>query len=76
MFEFLKIYSLPVLFWGALFFVIRNYFKTEIDTSFEKKMENHKHDLQIASEEARFDFQRKIKARKILPALREDFRML
>jgi len=58
--EILKTIGIPAAVWTILFFATKKYLENTIAASFDKKLEDHKHDLQIASEEAKFDFQRKI----------------
>lgn len=45
---------------GILLFIIRNWLKGNINSHFNKKLENHKHDLQKITEDIKYDYQRKI----------------
>ncbi|MGG4155873.1 hypothetical protein [Peribacillus muralis] len=45
---------------GILLFIIRNWFKGNINSHFNKKLESHKHDLQKITEDIKYDYQRKI----------------
>lgn len=55
------------LFWGFLVFVgvlirtvVTRYVKKAVDHRFEARLETHKHNLQLAGEEVRFDLQRRL----------------
>lgn len=45
---------------GLVLYLIRALIKDKINNYFGKKMENHKHNLQLITEQAKFDYQRKI----------------
>lgn len=45
---------------GVLLFFIRNWLKGSVNSHFNKKLENHRHDLQKITEDIKYDYQRKI----------------
>lgn len=58
--EFLVLFGIPASITTLLFFILRKYFGTKIDTAFKKNIEKYKQELLVATEHSKFDFQRKI----------------
>ncbi len=59
-YEYLFIYLAPIGIPTFLFFLFKKYFGGIIDSTFTKEVESFKHKLEIATEEVRFSFQKKI----------------
>jgi len=59
-YEYLIIYLAPIGIPTILFFLFKKYFGGLIDNAFSKEIETFKQKLEVATEEIRFDFQKKI----------------
>lgn len=59
-FEYLLIYLAPIGIPTILFFIFKKYFGGVIDRAFSKEIETFKQKLEVATEEIRFNFQKKI----------------
>ena len=59
-YNYILYYFLPITIPTVLFFIFKKYFGGIIDKTFTKEIETYKQKLSIATEEVRFDHQRKI----------------
>ncbi|MDF2039857.1 hypothetical protein P2R12_23225 [Cytobacillus oceanisediminis] len=58
--EILKFFGQATILIAAVTFLLRSYFKNLVSQFFKKELEEYKHDLNLITEEKKFDYQRKL----------------
>ena len=58
--EILSFFGIPTAITTSIIFIFKKYYGTKIENTFQRSMESYKQELIVATENAKFDFQRKI----------------
>ena len=58
--EILSFFGIPTAITTLIIFIFKKYYGTKIENTFQRSMESYKQELIVATENAKFDFQRKI----------------